>query len=259
VHLWGRACDIEQLHQIASEHGLFLLFDAAHAFGCSHRGRLIGSFGHAEVFSFHATKVINSFEGGAVATNDDALAEKLRTSRNFGFVGPDQVVALGTNAKMSEISAAMGLTSLEDFDDIVAHNQRNYETYAALLDGVPGLRVCGPVANERSNYHYVVVDVDAATVGLSRDELVAALQHENVLARRYFYPGCHEVEPYRSLYPDAGKNLPVSHALLDRVLQLLTGTAVGPTEVAAVCGLVRLIVGAAPAVRDRLTPASKMP
>jgi len=113
VHLWGRPCKIEALEEIAQRHGLVLLFDAAHAFACSHRGEMIGRFGNAEVFSFHATKFINAFEGGAVATNDDDLAGNIRLMKNFGFAGFDNVIYIGTNGKMTEVCAAMGLTSIE--------------------------------------------------------------------------------------------------------------------------------------------------
>ena len=113
VHLWGRPCNVEALAEIAARRGLKLLFDAAHAFGCSYKGRMIGGFGDAEVFSFHATKIINSFEGGAVVTNNDVLANKIRLMRNFGFAGYDNVTRLGLNGKMTEVCAAMGLTSLE--------------------------------------------------------------------------------------------------------------------------------------------------
>src|SRR6267378_2313680 len=129
VHLWGRPCNIEALEAIAREHDLKLLFDAAHAFGASHKGRMLGSFGTAEVFSFHATKFVNCGEGGAVVTNDDRLAQKMRLMRNFGFAGLDRVIYVGTNGKMSELSAAMGLTSLESVDEFVAANRRNHQLY----------------------------------------------------------------------------------------------------------------------------------
>src|SRR5580704_11466195 len=122
VHLWGRPCNVEALEVIAREHDLRLLFDAAHAFGASHQGRMLGSFGAAEVFSFHATKFVNCGEGGAVVTNDDRLAQKMRLMRNFGFAGLDRVIYVGTNGKMSELSAAMGLTSLESVGEFVAAN-----------------------------------------------------------------------------------------------------------------------------------------
>src|SRR4051812_14469470 len=119
VHLWGRACDVEGIAEVARDRGLKLLFDAAHAFGCSQGGRMIGGFGDAEVFSFHATKFFNSFEGGAVVTNDDELASKIRLMTNFGFAGYDDVIYVGTNGKMSEMAAAMGLTGLESLDEFI--------------------------------------------------------------------------------------------------------------------------------------------
>src|SRR5207247_3514885 len=126
VHLWGRGCEIAALTEIANRHCLKLLFDAAHAFACSYGGRMIGGFGDAEVFSFHATKFFNTFEGGAVTTNDDELAEKIRLMKNFGFSGFDNVIYIGTNGKMNELSAVMGLTGLESLNDFVYINRRNY-------------------------------------------------------------------------------------------------------------------------------------
>src|SRR6185503_15420667 len=126
VHVWGRGCDVDALKRIARKRKLKLLFDAAHAFGCSINGRMIGGFGNAEVFSFHATKFMNTFEGGAVTTNDDDLAATIRLMKNFGFAGYDNVIYIGTNGKMSEISAAMGLTSLEAVDSLICHNRNNY-------------------------------------------------------------------------------------------------------------------------------------
>jgi dTDP-4-amino-4,6-dideoxygalactose transaminase len=125
VHLWGRPCNIEALQEIADRRGLKLLYDASHALGVSHQGTMVGNFGHAEVFSFHATKFVNCFEGGAIVTNDDMVAKKVRLMKNFGFSGLDNVIYLGTNGKMSEASAAMGLTSLEIIDEIIEVNKNN--------------------------------------------------------------------------------------------------------------------------------------
>src|SRR4029077_20815733 len=141
VHLWGRPCAVEDITDIARAKNLKLLFDASHAFGCSYKGHMIGSFGDAEVFSFHATKFVNAFEGGAVVTNDDELAAKIRLMKNFGFAGYDDVIYVGTNGKMSEVSAAMGLTSLESLDDFIQTNERNYQQYQDELSGIPGLRL----------------------------------------------------------------------------------------------------------------------
>jgi dTDP-4-amino-4,6-dideoxygalactose transaminase len=249
VHLWGRTCDTEALEEVAARHRLALLFDASHAFSCARGGRAVGGGGDAEVFSFHATKVVNTFEGGAIVTGRADVAARARRMINFGFAGYDTVVGLGINGKMSEAGAAMGLTGLDSLDEFVARNRANFEAYGQGLAGLPGLRLLAADPGDRTHHHYVVVEVDAARAGLTRDEIVEALQAENVLARRYFHPGCHRMEPYRTEQPDAGRRLPVTERLADRVLQLPTGTAVDGADVAAVCALVRLALGAAARVR----------
>jgi dTDP-4-amino-4,6-dideoxygalactose transaminase len=252
VHVWGRPCAIESLTEIAQRHKLKLMFDAAHAFGCSYEGQMIGNFGEAEVFSFHATKFFNTFEGGAVTTNDDNLATKMRLMKNFGFAGHDNVIYIGTNGKMSEVSAAMGLTGLESLNEFIAANRRNYAAYRAGLQDIPGIRLIAYDEAERCNYQYIVVEVDEATAGINRDELMRILQAENVLARRYFYPGCHQMEPYRSFFPHAGLLLPETERLAQRVMSLPTGTAVGQEEIAAVCAIIRLAVANSRELRPRL-------
>jgi dTDP-4-amino-4,6-dideoxygalactose transaminase len=239
VHVWGRACDTVALEAIAERHELPVIYDAAHAFGCKHAGEMIGNFGRCEVFSFHATKFFNSFEGGAIATNDDELANKIRLMKNFGFVKLDTVVHLGTNGKMPEICAAMGLACFEKLDEIVAVNRRNHQLYEDGLAGLPGIRLLSYADQEGSNWQYIVVEVDEAEAGLSRDALVEALHAGKVRARRYFYPGCHRMEPYKTLYPDQVERLPATDALCQRVLVLPTGTAVSPEDIGYVCDLIR--------------------
>ena len=185
VHVWGRPCDTEAIEAIGRKHGLKVMYDAAHAFGCSRNQKMIGGFGACEVFSFHATKFLNSFEGGAIVTNDDVMAEKLRLMRNFGFAGYDRVIYLGVNGKMTEVCAAMGLTSLEAVDDLISTNRSNYETYRTGLGGLAGISLMQYDPNEGNNYQYIVVEVDGETASLNRDELVAMLHAENVLARKY--------------------------------------------------------------------------
>jgi dTDP-4-amino-4,6-dideoxygalactose transaminase len=240
--LWGNPCEVDKLAQIASRHRLALLFDAAHATGCSIQSRFVGSFGLAEVFSFHGTKFINSLEGGAVTTNDDELAAQLRLMKNFGFAGFDKVVSWGTNGKMSEIAAAMGLTSLESMDDFITVNRRNYESYRLALKDIPGISLFAYRETVRNNYQYLVLTVDGSAAEVSRDRLIEALVAENVIARRYFYPGCHRMEPYRTLFPESGKNLPVTEKLCASVLVLPTGTAVGPAEIDTVAAIIRVMV-----------------
>ncbi|MCU1280852.1 MAG: dTDP-4-dehydro-6-deoxyglucose aminotransferase [bacterium] len=242
VHLWGRPCAVDALEELASARKLKLVFDSAHALGASYRGRPVGSFGDCEIFSFHATKFVNSFEGGAIVTRDEALAKKLRLMRNFGFAGYDDVVALGTNGKLCEPAAAMGLTSLESFDAFVAANRRNHDAYARALDGVPGVRLLGYDERERGNWQYVVLEVDGA---LSRDLLMRALHAENVFARRYFYPGVHRMAPYRDTHPDAAASLPVTERLTARVLCLPNGTSVGVADVDKVAAVIRAAVARA--------------
>lgn len=245
VHLWGRACDVNALEQIAARDEIPLVFDAAHALGCTHRGRPIGRFGRAEVFSFHATKVAGAGEGGVVSTDDPHLARRVRLMRNFGFAGYDTVTALGTNAKLPELSAAMGLTSLDSLERFIAVNRENHQQYARELDGIPGLRLGRYPADERQNFHYVVAEVDDPRL---RDDLITVLHAENVLARRYFAPGCHRMQPY------AGDSvrLPATEVLSDRVLVLPTGTGVGSADIATICAIIRLAADNAAALRDRL-------
>ncbi|HEY9722349.1 MAG TPA: DegT/DnrJ/EryC1/StrS family aminotransferase [Oscillatoriaceae cyanobacterium] len=257
VHVFGRACDVEALAAIARRHRLKLLFDAAHAFGASHRGAPIGSFGDAEVFSFHATKFVNAFEGGAIVTNDDALAQKVRWMKNFGFSTYDQVDYLGINGKMTEISAAMGLTSLEAIAGFVEVNRANYGRYRARLADLPGVRLIAYDTAERNNYQYVILEVDEARAGLGRDALVALLHAENILARRYFYPGCHQMEPYRSYFPHAGMLLPNTNRLCSRVLALPTGTAVEPEAIDRVCDIVRFALANGPAITERFAQTER--
>jgi len=240
VHVWGRPCDVERLEHIASERGLGLMFDAAHAFACSHNGRMIGSFGNAEVFSFHATKFVNTFEGGAVVTNDSDLAARIRLMKNFGFAGYDNVIYIGTNGKMSEVSAAMGLTALDSLDEFITINRRNYEAYRRELADVPYIEQVTYNDEDRQNYQYIALTVDDDALELSRDELVMILNAENITARRYFYPGCHRMEPYRSFFPNAGLLLPETEALARRVICLPTGTSIDPEMIATIGHIIRV-------------------
>jgi dTDP-4-amino-4,6-dideoxygalactose transaminase len=237
VHLWGRAAPIDELQAIADEHGLKLMFDAAHAFGSTHKGATIGRFGACEVLSFHATKAFNTMEGGAVVTNDDELAEAMRLMRNFGFIGYDNVIHPGTNGKMIEVCAAMGLTNLDTLEDVIAANRRNHTAYTEALNGVPGIKVLQYNQDEHNSHHYVVIEANEDCAA-TRDQIVAALQSENILARKYFWPGCHRMQPYRELFPHSGLMLTNTERVSSQVIILPNGTTL-PTEgieiIAAVC------------------------
>lgn len=242
VHVWGQPCDVEKLTEIADKHHLKLMFDASHAFGCSHYGKMIGNFGNAEVFSFHATKFMNTFEGGAIVTNDDDLNQKLRLMKNFGFSGFDNVIYLGTNGKMSEVSAAMGLTSLESIEEFIEVNRRNYYCYRQGLANIPGITLFPVNEAEKNNYQYIVLEVDEEESEVSRDFLIKILHAENVIARRYFYPGCHRMQPYRSYFPHAALLLPETEKLTQKVLILPTGTAISENDINKICQIIRLII-----------------
>ncbi len=231
VHLWGRVAPVEALQTIADEFNLALLFDAAHAFGCTHDGIKVGNFGRCEVLSFHATKFFHTFEGGAVLTNDDELAETIRLMRNFGFSGVDNVVLPGTNAKMTEISAAMGLTNLQSIEKIIDHNRCVYHAYRNGLADIPMLRLLEFDERESNNFQYIVLEV-TEEARLSRDRIIEVLQAENVLARRYFWPGCHRMQPYLHLYPDAKRFLSHSEDISQRVIVLPSGAEMDEEKVA---------------------------
>ena len=240
VHLWGRPAPVAELQQIADEHGLALMFDSAHAFGGRCDGRSIGTFGRCEVLSFHATKVYNTFEGGAVLTNDDELAETMRLMRNFGFAGYDNVIHPGTNGKMPEINAAMGLVNLEDLDLFVAANRRRYDAYAMALAGIPGVRLVEYDPETNPSYHYAVLELEPG-VGPPRDRLVEALHAEKMLARKYFWPGCHRMKPYRDLQPHAGLVLPNTEALAERIVVLPNGEGLSEGAAGVVADICRVL------------------
>jgi dTDP-4-amino-4,6-dideoxyglucose len=247
VHLWGRPCAADELEALADRHGLTLVFDAAQAFGATYLGRPVGGFGAAEVFSFHATKVVNAFEGGCVVTDDADLAERLRAMCNFGMNGSREVLGPGTNAKMSEAAAAMGLTSLEAYDASVAHNLANHRRYARELAGLDSVRLLRFDERQRNNYHYEIVAVDPSG-GLSRDTLAEVLTAENVIVQKYFSPGCHRLPPYRDR---AAVSLPHTDALAARVLALPTGPSVSLEDVRRICDLIRFAVAHAPILANR--------
>jgi dTDP-4-amino-4,6-dideoxygalactose transaminase len=235
VHVWGRPCDTTSIAAIAEKHNLPVMYDASHAFACSHQGQMIGNFGKCEVFSFHATKFINCFEGGAVTTNDDELAEKMRLMRNFGFIDFDKVVYLGINGKMSEISAAMGITSLESIDEFISINKHNYESYHEELSLIPGIKLLHYDSSEKNNFQYIVAEIDPELFGTDRDSVVSHLHANNIIARKYFWPGCHRMEPYRSLNPLSDESLGETNRLAARLIVLPTGQTVDKNTIKFVC------------------------
>jgi dTDP-4-amino-4,6-dideoxygalactose transaminase len=226
THLWGRPCRIDVLQNNVAP----LIFDAAHAFGCSYKGVKIGNFGDGEVFSFHATKFVNSFEGGMITTNNESTAETCRLMRNFGFVGYDNSVAAGINGKMSEIHAAMGLCSLAQYDRFVECNHNNYHEYIEKLFDIGGLNIVKYDPATTPNYQYMVLEVKR-----NRDKILGALWAEGIYARRYFYPGVHRMAHYKAM----NISLPNTKALAEKVLVLPSGVATTTKDITKICKIIR--------------------
>lgn len=219
VHVYGQPCRLAELERIARKHGLKLLYDAAHAFGVEVDGRPIGSFGDVSMFSFHATKVFHSIEGGLLMFRDPWLQGRLDYLKNFGFESETEVVMPGTNAKMSEFQALMGLLLLERFADMVEKRRQLTEHYRARLCAIPGIHLPPvPADNVRYNYAYLSIEVDAQEFGMERDRLYEWLRAYNVIARRYFYPIIPDLPCYRTMF--AGVHLPVARSVASRILTL---------------------------------------
>lgn len=233
VNLWGDACPAGPLQALADRRGLSLFFDSAHSMGCEIDGVPVGNFGALEVFSFHATKAFSSAEGGCITTNDDALAARLRSIR--GRPGAPGVAVRSAEAGMSEAQAAIGLLNLDDFDATIARNEASFEHYRRGLAGVPGLTLCEPRHASKTNRQYVVCAFDEAAFGMSRESLLAVLKAENIIARRYFFPGSHRSTPYAESLPQFVEALPETDRLNARLLQLPTGALVSDEAIAQIC------------------------
>jgi dTDP-4-amino-4,6-dideoxyglucose len=253
VHVWGRPCDPDGLQAFAAERNLTLFYDACHAIGCTHRGRRIGGFGSGEVFSYHATQVLNAAEGGCITTNDPRLADRLRTMRNFSPGQTFASVPTRINGKMSEAQAALALLSLEDLPDNIAANCARHDWYAAGLAEIPGVDLVRYPDGEDSNFQYVVIEIDADRSGIDRDIVFDLLAAENVLCRRHFAPGLHQL-PYFAARGAAarGNGYPVTDRLCATVMQLPTGGTLARSDVERICHLIRCIVGDAETIVARI-------
>lgn len=188
VHVYGNVCDVEEIERIANKYELKVIYDAAHSFGETYKGRGIGGFGDASCFSFHATKVFNSIEGGAVSFRQQEIGEALFDLKNFGIHGPEEVRAVGANAKMNEFCAAMGLCNLRHVEDEIAKREKVVVRYRKHLEGMKGITLNKIQPEVKSNYSYFPVVFDEKTFGASRGEVYEKLAENNIIARKYFYP-----------------------------------------------------------------------
>ncbi len=186
VHVYGNICNVEAIQKIADKHNLKVIYDAAHAFGVEYKGKGIAQFGDVSMFSFHATKVFHTIEGGGLCYNDDNLTKAIAEQRNFGISG-EELACFGTNAKMNEFQAAMGICNLRHIDEELASRQEAFERYDEKLNNVKGITLL-PKQEIKQNYAYYPILVEKEKFGLNRDELAEKLAKENVFARKYFYP-----------------------------------------------------------------------
>lgn len=235
VNLWGNSCCPQVFESLAAKHNIKLYFDSAHAFGCKVNEQSIGGFGDAEVFSFHATKVLSATEGGCVCTNDDELAKRIRNIRSSYGAGQPVEVIKTANGRMSEAQAAIALMNLEDFTDIQKNNEFLFNCYKTLISPIKGLELICPSNVSVSNYQYVVCNVNEIEFGLNRDQLVDLFMAENVIVRKYFSPGIHRSIPYLKKYPQYLETLPNTDHLCATTIQLPIGALVNAETVEKIC------------------------
>ena len=220
VHVYGQPCDTERIQAIADKYGLKVIYDAAHAFGVEVNGESILKAGDMSTLSFHATKVYNTIEGGALVMHDAKTKQRIDYLKNFGFAGETEVVAPGINSKVDEMRSAYGLLNLRQVDDAIAARRRAAEAYREGLKDVEGITFFNDTPGVRHNYSYFPIFVDAEKYGRTRDELYFAMREQNVLGRRYFYPLISEFTTYRGLPSAAPDNLPVAHRMANSVICL---------------------------------------
>lgn len=236
VHVYGNICSVEQIERIAQKYGLKVIYDAAHTFGETYQGRGIGNYGDVSCFSFHATKVFNTIEGGAVCFRDKEFGEALYNLKNFGIHGPERVEAVGANAKMNEFCAAMGICNLRHVDEEIAKRKAVVERYREHLEGVDGIQLNPIQENVCSNYAYFPVIFDEKVFGASRNEVFNALAENNVVARKYFYPLTNTFDCYYGKYDVNGT--PIALRMSKRVLTLPLYADLALEDVDRICKVV---------------------
>jgi len=252
VHVFGNPCDVAGLQNLADEKGLRIVYDAAHAFGVLHGGRGIGNWGDLSVFSFHATKLFHTAEGGAVVGPDPARLEDIASLRNFGIVSEDEVRGIGINGKLSELHSALGLAVLATFDEEVRARGERVELYKRELSGIEGIRFQRIEPDTVANHAYFPIEIDADSFGLSRDELHGAMRAENVITRKYFHPLCSENPAYRSLPSARPDRLPNAYRLASRVLCLPLYGELPLATVTSIVECLLMIRDSAAAIRSRV-------
>ena len=241
VHVFGNPCNVEKIKEIADKYNLKVIYDGAHAFGSHINGKSIGSYGDMTMFSFHATKLFNTIEGGCLVFKDNKLYEKLNLLRNFGIVSPEKVVISGTNAKLNEVQAAVGIEVLKIVKEERKRRKYIKKLYENGLCNIPGIEIVNKLDDENSSYQYFTIEIDEYKYGISRDELHIELKKYNIITRKYFYPLCSEFEWYKHLPSAKKENLPVSHEVVKKVLSMPYYGELNIEDVNQICEIIRYI------------------
>ena len=220
VHVYGKPCDTKRIQEIADKYGLKVIYDAAHAFGVEVNGQSVLNAGDMSTLSFHATKVYNTIEGGALVMHDEKTKQRIDYLKNFGFAGETEVVAPGINSKMDEMRSAYGLLNLKLVDAAIEARNKVAIQYREALRPIDGISFMDDMTGVKHNYSYFPIFIDAEKYGMTRDELYFKMKEQNVLGRRYFYPLISEFSTYRGLPSATKENLPNAHKMADSVLCL---------------------------------------
>lgn len=241
VHVFGTPCNVEKIQQIADKHGLKVVYDAAHAFGVEIDGKPISSFGDISMFSFHATKVYHTIEGGALTFKDVYSKERADSLRNFGIQDTGNITEPGTNGKLNEVQAAVGILLLKVVEDEIEKRKEITNLYRKLLENIPGITTSKDIEGVKYNYPYFVIRVDKKEYGLSRDELYEELKKYNVFSRKYFYPLCSNFQCYRDIPSASVSRLPVANKIAEMVLALPMHGRMLNSDVENICSIIQSI------------------
>jgi dTDP-4-amino-4,6-dideoxygalactose transaminase len=239
VHVFGTPCEVTAIQQVADRYGLKVVYDAAHAFGVEINGIGIGTFGDISMFSFHATKLFHTAEGGALTFSDPNFKERIDLLKNFGIKNEEEVVMPGINGKMNEIQAALGIVLLEYIEEEREKRQKIIETYRTHLQDIDGIHLNRPDQGVKSSCQYFVIRIDEKLFGISRDEVYDRFKQYNVFTRKYFYPLCSNYPCYRQLPSSAPGNLPAAHEVMQEVLSMPLYGALSLNDVDRICAILK--------------------
>lgn len=238
VHVYGNPCQIEKLQQIADTYGLKLIYDAAHAFGVQMNGNSVLNYGDLSILSFHATKVFNTIEGGAIISPDEKTKKRIDYLKNFGFAGETTVIEPGINAKMNELQAAYGLLQLKYVDNYIIERKRVADLYRQHLKGIKGITLLNDIELVKHNYSYFPILVEVQDYGISRDELYEKLKKNNINGRRYFYPLISQFPSYKGLISSKAENLPVAEEVAKKVICLPIYPLLSDNEISKITNVI---------------------